>query len=361
MHPILPAAVVAAAFSLAVADATAQTSQVSPATAATTEGNGSNGFPWTSSTVRRYQQVHSDLTTAVFKSMAFRANGNSSNYTGTRAIDVELFMGRSLGYDRVSRVFDQNYLPNTKMQVLKRQVINMGPQGQNSTPGTFNGTLIKFDQPFPYPAADSLVWEAVVYSNTVSGSFGTIDVDGVTTVAGTLSTTGTGCVATGRSSAMAQSAFMHGRGAAIAYGVGCTNGPSSAPVVISIGATNPNVVLPGIICGGLYTDLLMSFPVGTTSATGTISNGEGFAFVHPNTLGGLMFYSQLHAIDPGLSELIKIANSNGQQVTVPMPDLSKVVKASRMHNNAGGTTATEGILWSSGTSISYALVCRFDS
>ncbi len=361
MHPIRPS-LLAAACCAAAGLLPAQTSFISPVTASAAAGSTQNSFPWASGVVRRYQQIHSDITMAgAIKSLATRVNENTTNYTGTATLDLEMFMGQAAtGYDGISQIFDNNYLAQTKTKVLTRKIVTLGPQGQNTTPiGVFTNMTILFDTPFPYAPTQSLIWEAVVYQNTIVTSFGASDADVSTMTSGTLTTTGTGCIATGRTAAMTQSAFIQDMGGALSYAVGTTNGPSSAPVVLSIGGTNPNIMVPGIICGGLYTDLLMSFAIGTTTAAGAIPNTEGIGVSMPNTIGGLVFYSQQHAIDPGLSEYFKLANSNGQQVTVPMPNLTKSVKVSRMTNNAGGATAVSGLRFS-GSSIGHGLVIRFD-
>ncbi len=352
--PILAAATGA----LLITSLTSQTSFISPAAAATAEGN-SNGTMWASGGARRYQQIHSDITTSgAIKGMAFRTDGNTNTYTGIRTVDLELFLGLAPSYDAASLFFDQNYVPQTKLQVLQRKTLNFGPQGQNSSPGVFTNHVIPFDTPFAYPASVSLVWEVLIYSNTGSG-FHYQDADRSSTALNSGTVTGTGCTATGRTAPMAQNSQCYDIGGTFAFTAGVTNGPSAAPLLLSIGATNPNVIIPGVICGGIYTDLTMSFPAGTTDANGTVANTYGFVIHFPNTIAGLSFHSQVHALDPGLSEVLKLANSDGKNYIVPNPSVTKIVKVTRMWTQTASTTDPKSVYFI-GSAVGYGLTTRFD-
>jgi hypothetical protein len=272
---------------------------------------------------------------------------------------MEMYMGYSNTYDLMSTTFDANYIPTTKTQVLKRKVVNLGPQGTNTIPGVFTGMLIVFDTPFPYAASRSLIWEATVFGNPITGGFRNQDADYSTLTLGSSSTTGTGCVATGQTLPMLQSSSLYDVGGILCYGGGVTRGPASAAVVLAIGSANPNITIPGVICGGIYTNMTLFFPVGVTSATGLINSYQGFAFNFPNTFGGLNFFSQQHALDPGLSVILKVANSNGLSITVPMPNTTKVVKVSRMQNNTNTTTDPKSSFFTT-SSIGYGVVTKFD-
>src|SRR6185436_2570830 len=96
--------------------------------------------------------------------------------------------------------FAANHTVAPTTAIARRQV-TFGPQGVNSSPGPapFNGMDLAFDAPFLYTAGSTFVWEAVIYSNTLnSGVFNALDADQGSLTAATVSATGAGCIATGR-------------------------------------------------------------------------------------------------------------------------------------------------------------------
>src|SRR5262245_47688978 len=127
----------------------AQGTIVSPAAAATAEGQGSNAFPWTTTTALHYLQIHSDLgsTARLFKKIAGRQNGTTTVFTGTRAIDMELYVGESVAWNQAQFTFAKNYV-GTRTQVVTRQVLNFGPFTAG-TPAPFEFG-VPFSTPVPY-------------------------------------------------------------------------------------------------------------------------------------------------------------------------------------------------------------------
>ncbi|MCA8954501.1 MAG: hypothetical protein KDC87_00420, partial [Planctomycetes bacterium] len=136
----------------------AQNTIVSPIGATSTEGSGSNAFPFTSSVIRRYQQIHSDLGSGakLIKQLSFRANGGSTNYTGTRAMDIELALCDAGDYASISNNFSANYI-GSPTTVISRTIVNLGPQGQASIPSPFQGMDLSFS-PYVHSGTNSLLW-----------------------------------------------------------------------------------------------------------------------------------------------------------------------------------------------------------
>jgi hypothetical protein len=338
---------------------------VSPVTAATVEGNSNNVFPFASTVVRRYQQGHGDIAGSpkIISKLSFRVNAptTATTFTGTAAIDMELFMSNTRPINQMSFVFANNPVgPITT--VIARKIVNMGPQGMASPPGpnpfTANMDLV-LDTPYPYPGALPLLWEAVVYSNTIAGTFSGLDVDTTNYTSGVSTITGTGCTATGRTAAMTHTGNFVDAGGTLLVNFTVTNGPSSAPAILALGATNPNLAIPGL-CSSLFTDVIVLLSLGATDAAGAITTAEpnGRTFVLPNTLAGAVITSQVHCVDTGRTDPIPVSNSNGRSVTVPTSNTAKTVDCFRLTNNAGGTTATQGVFF--GTSnIGHSLVTEF--
>jgi hypothetical protein len=345
---------------------TAQNTIVSPAGTDALEGNGANAFPWGALTLRRYQQVHDDIagTPKIISKLAFRLTAATTLFTETRDFEVELFMGHGHAYPNWSYTFAKNYKTGPVTAIAKK-VVAMGPQGQSVTPGpnpfTANMDLV-LDAPFPYNGVDSLVWEVAIHSITFRGTSwaGSNDVDSSTITSGiTATTTGTGCNCTGRTAAMTHTVSHADMGGTYVSNYSVANGPSNAAVLQTIGATNPNLPVAGL-CSNLLTDALILRIIGFTDAVGAITTNTPMAgpLVAINTFGGAVLFSQCHALDLTRPDPIGICNSNGLQVTVPMPNTTRTDKVMRLLNSVGNTTATEGVFFNTST-IGYGLVTEF--
>ncbi len=346
------------------ATAAAQQKIVSPVLAATVEGNNENLFPWANYACPHYMQLHGDIGGAakVIQKLAFRMDARDTvNYTGVNAIDLELFMGHGVEATTPSFFFARNYV-GARTKVIARKVVNFGPQGQNSTTGpmpfTANMNLL-LDQPWPYTGSGSLVWEAVIYANTVGGTFARLDVDASSRTNTTSAVTGTGCIASGATAAMAHAVAMADMGGTLVMNVTLTGAPAGVPALCAIGISNPNFSVPGL-CSPLLTSLDFTYTIGTTDAGGAISyhNAGASAFALPNSYGGGTIYTQVHCLDAGRADPIKVCNSNGRSVPIPFSDTTHVVKATRLFSQLGGTGTSESLFFF-GSTVGYALVTEF--
>ena len=340
---------------------------VSPVLAATVEGNNENLFPFANAAVPHYMELHGDLGPApkLIQKLAFRMNAGDTNlYQGVNAIDLELFMGHGLKATQPSWFFAKNYVaPRTN--VIARKVVNFGPQGQNlvSGPNPFTSNMnLVLDQPWLYSGstAGSLVWESLVYSNmTTGGTFQRFDVDASSRTNTTSAVTGAGCTATGQATPMAHAVSMADMGGTLLFQITMTFGPANAAAYAALGASNPNVSIPGL-CSALQTSLELVWPIGTTDASGAISYHLGglTSMALPNVAPGGTVYTQVHCIDAGRSDPIAVCNSHGRRVAIPTSDTSHVVEATRLFSQLGGTGATESLFFF-GSIVGYALVTEF--
>lgn len=342
---------------------------VSPIAATTTEGGSGNSFPWVNTTIRRYMQVHSDLqgSVRVIQKLAWRRDGTAAFGSGSRTVDVELAMGPSVDYDKVSFVTSSNYTAAPTV-VLPRQVVNLPSLTSTTSPAAFEIAL-PLATPFTYLGSGSLAWEAKVFSNVAVGTYTSVlDAHGPGITAGTTpSTTGTGCVATGQAQPM-QLTISHADSAGL-YHLGCyvERCPANAPVVLALGTANPALSVPGL-CGLVHTDLAAVVPAGTSSPTGLLANVDETSILRPapslvfatqNLFPTAVLYLQAHAIDAGSTNAIPVASSDGKAIAVPTPNLALgVAKVTRISNNGNGTLATQGIYFST-TSFGYGIVTEF--
>ena len=80
-------------------------------------------------------------------------------------------------------------------------------------------------------------------------------------------------------------------------------------------------------------------------------------FTAPNSFGGATLYLQAHSLDPSASG-IPVRNSDGKTVVVPVANPSSTALCSRVTNNSGTTTATQGLYFST-SSYGYVLTTEF--
>jgi hypothetical protein len=333
---------------------------VSPVVAATVEGTSNNVYPFSSSIVRRYQQVHSDIggTPKIITKLSFRMNEGNGNFTGTAALDTELFLGHSVDWDKVSIVYTANWR-TPPVNSVARRVLTWGPQGPNSLPGPnpFLNMDIPLDAPFVYVGAMSLGWEAALYSYLAGSNYlGAMDAESASAVTGASTINGTGCIATGGNVPMTHAFMALDTTGVLLLGWTVANGPSNAPTVLAIGTTNPNVTIPGL-CSPLQTNLLATITLGLTNATGVLGDDVCPWLLIPNAFGGAAITTQAHAIDLGRTEAIAVTNSHGRTTTMPVPNLTREVKVTRIWNDTGGTTATRGRV--TRIAVGYGLVTQF--
>jgi hypothetical protein len=312
--------------------------------------------------VRRYQQIHGDMgpTPKLITKLSFRMNGGTGSFTGTRSIDLEMFIGYARPISQKSFVFAQNFVgaPTT---AIARKTINMGPQGvcgPGPNPFTSNMDLV-LDALFPYTAISPLIWETVLYSNTVLGTFSALDADQGSNTTGTASPVGAGCTATGRSVPMTHTASYIDCGGILVVNYQVANGPAGAPALLAIGSSNPNLSIPGL-CSNLYTNLILLLPLPVLDPSGAVTPDmtANSSFILPNSLAGATIYTQVHALDPARPDPIGISNSDGVAGNVPAMNTAKIVDVARVWNNSGGTTATQGY-FGVNTSVGFGLVTEF--
>lgn len=315
---------------------------VSPAPAsATVDGSAGNAFPWNTTIVGRYMQIHSDVvgTPMMVTRVAQRRNGSASTSTGTRVVDMDLTMGESLPYNRYSYVFAANYI-GAPAVVVPRQIVNIGPNTGTGSPAPFEMAIPV--AAFAYSGVDSLAWEVMQYSNTASGTFASVDTQSGSNPTNPVPTlTGPGCTATGQTQVMDMVIQHVGRGNSYQFGAYVRYAPVSAPTVLFLGLSNPNLPFPGL-CGNLYTDLTAQIGIGLSDASGDLREtgsstassypAAGLTFVMPAIVGSPTLYAQAHAFDAGRTDPIPICNSNGRSWTVPTPNTSVVSMASRLYN-----------------------------
>jgi len=340
---------------------TAQSQFVSPVNATTEDGSSRNSLPFGDLTQRRYQQIHSDLgaTARLIDALAFRIDQGTNFFDEQRRIELDMTMGDAPDYAQISTDYSANHL-GMPVQVIARRAFLFGPQGRAVWgPNPFSSMDLPLDAPYAHSGTHSLIWDIRIHQNSrMFGSvFSTLDADRGSTTLAISNSSGIGCVATGQSQTMLALPSIHDVQGYLGFGAGVMRGPANAPCLLAIGATNPNATLPGL-CSPVYTDLLLTAPMGTTDASGAITYLYGFGIHIPNTLAAASIFTQVHALDPGRVDPIPLSNSDGAWFTVPASSLARVVRVSRMTDNSNSVTSPVGFRATDST-LGFGLVVRF--
>ena len=281
----------------------------------TTEGN-MIFYHWNGT--RRFQQIDNTHkgTPFVVKSISFRRDGTGGGANATaRTFNVSADMGYA-SWGVASTVMDDNFLAGTKTNVFTYKSVSMPDWTAVPTPpAAFDFTLV-YDAMWPYTGTSALVW-TVSYDSGPSGQAQTdrqYVAAGPTSSAGTA--LGTGCIATGNASAFGHTMTFSNFGASggMALTGGVTLAPASTPVTLFLDGVNSNLTIPGL-CSVLYALPTIQLPLGTSSATGAITQRVYQVPYNAGIQGGTLF-TQCMALDVGQPGY-PIVVSNGRQTTMP--------------------------------------------
>lgn len=131
--------------------------------------------------------------------------------------------------------------------------------------------------------------------------------------------------------------------------------PVSAPLVLALGASNPNLPVPGLCCN-LFTDLLTTLGVGSTGLDGSYTSAGSTVFFVQRNLVGQSLHAQVFAVDPGSSHAIPLLGSNGAVTTFAAPQVFPEV--SRIYSEGDPTAPIAPF---ASDTLGFGLVTRFDT
>ncbi len=271
---------------------------------------------------RRFQQVDQSQAGApmLIQSISWRRNGNIAQTPGASTLDLQIDMGRG-NFGALSSLLDNNFIAGTRTTVFNKVAVNF-PDWTANVPGPapFDFKVI-LPVPHVYTGVDALV---IDFSHTNSTGTGLLQTDrdfiGPTSpTSGVL--LGTGCVASGNTSAFSHTAGMLNADIlptpnfGMRLQLGGSYAPLNAPVIALLDVTNQN--LSGVLCGTLYAGPLVTIPIGM--GLGTSNSTPTLSFGFPNNPGavGATLYTQLMALDAAQSP-IPVALSNARQTTMPV-------------------------------------------
>jgi len=233
-----------------------------------------------------------------------------------RTMDIEVVLSNSVMPGAISEDFDANY-SGAPTVVFNSKPVNLPDWTQPplSAPAPFNLNL-QLDTQWAYLGLEPFLWEVRTKNNASASDYGNDfqSLSGSTGSSNSGSVVGTGCVATGRTSAMSLTALVKNQFTRFRIAYGITNGPSSAITFANIDLANAGLTLPGL-CGTIVALPTIALPLGTTDAVGALSTSfENLPFAQ--SLVGRTIYSQALSIDGGLAGL-PVALSNGRSNVFP--------------------------------------------
>lgn len=276
------------------------------------EGNSSSGVTFTNATTRT-QQIDSNLIggkLVLINSMAFRRNNGTTTTATTRKVDLTVDFGYAAS--SITSTFDNNYATNSRKTVHAKKTVSLPDWTATiSAPEPFD-LVIKLDAPFAYDNKQALVWDAIVQNNTGSGTY---SMDWFSTAPAT--TKGEKPVVLGAGCKTANGSFDHTTSYTadannLTLGFSGTGGPGSAPAIAVFGAVDLGLSVG--LCSKLHGDLSFLWPIGSTNATGSVT--QSFPIPWNDSFAGVTLVSQLLAVDT-TQPLLPFALSNGISATTP--------------------------------------------
>ena len=299
--------------------ALAQNFTYSPASSNTTDQNSNNTIPFWSAT-HRYQQAHGSLRGAprLMQAISIRRDGGLGAFASAvaRTIDAEMFMAHT-NFATVSATFATNYA-GAPVTTVTRKMINL-PDWTANLGNPAPWFAIPHDNPFAYTGTQDLLWEIKIYSTTSTGTYPADAFSGFAQDVGSATNVlfGTGCVATGRTSAMSISANIQSVNLTQSLRLqwSLSNGPASAPCSVLVGLTGIDQPIPGL-CSNLYVGNILLVLNGTKSTGGSFTTPviEATPF-DPFWVGGKLF-AQGAALDQGRTNPIPVSVSNRVESTI---------------------------------------------
>ena len=319
------------AMATAIPSLAAQTITTTPAGYETVRGTSAVLYPFsgTLSPVGsfRYQEVHTTLRTkplAMIKAANFRRD--ESTTTTTTAVARTAMLEFAMGHGDIERFagnFAENYTGGRTV-VFTRKSVNLADwqtgTGGGTNPEPWTNRFL-FDVPFSYNGINDLVWEVAYDSMTPTGTYNADRVPGTGSFSNSLAGTalGTGCIATGRTSAFSLTATQHHHiGSKMLRTVlYVTNGPTTQPVVVHADVVDPNLSVP-ILCGAIRANPTLSIPLGVTSATGGTNTLMSLSIPFNSAFLTTHTFLQAVALDPGQApNLLPVVLSQGRDIIWP--------------------------------------------
>jgi hypothetical protein len=325
---------------LAASGLAAQNFHYQPDGYAAVEGNSSTGIPFSYLSARVHQADSSRIgqPLPLISALAFRRDRSAGTTAVARTVDVTILMGKT-NVATFSNTFANNWL-GTPVTVYTTKPTNLPDitVAPPAPPAPF-AVSIPLDTPYTYDGVDSLLWELQV-DNGVTGTYSMDWVSAATNTAGATSTLlGTGC--TTPNGAMSLTTSFNTTLNTLNLSFSTLRAPSSTPLVLLFGLSNPNLSLPGLLCTTLHSDGVLQLPLGVSGTTGSLASIT-FPLTFNQSWAGVDIYSQVVAADATQVGL-PLALSNGRQSPLPLTPGGPAPTAMRRTYSIVSSSAPTGV------------------
>ncbi|MCB9882867.1 MAG: hypothetical protein H6834_13860, partial [Planctomycetes bacterium] len=204
----------------------------------------------------RVQQVDNSLVglpLPAIRYLAWRRDGLGTG-SANKTVTLEIVMAHS-DFATVSNTWASNY-KDTPRTVFTKKAVSLPDwtTASSKTPQEFD-FQVKLDSPFIYNRTDAIVWDVINSNNALNAMPQDWQSTNIAHTYGDYpSDLGGGCAT--KNGAMRSDTAFRADATNIELGVKVTNGPSAAPIVLLVGASDPNIQLPNA-CGVLHVNPIL--------------------------------------------------------------------------------------------------------
>jgi hypothetical protein len=335
---------IAAMLALAAA-AAAQSTFTSPRALGAAEGNDWWSFMF-GHPIARWQQIDGTQRGAPIANInriELRQDGITGSQSAVaRNVDLEIVMAHT-DYATSVTLYATNYrTPATVVFTKKPVSLPAWTSVPPSTPAPWT-LAFPFDAGFNYNGTQDLLWETRV-DNSSLAAFATYPQDfhaNRTLNYVNASLTGNGC--TTANGLFQSNPLGYTDAAALFLQYEVFGAPSTTPVTLLVGASDPNQAIPGL-CANLRSSMNVLVGIGTSGATGVLVNTP-LRVTWNAAYSSATLYTQMVALDPTQSGL-PLALSQGRREV--MPPYLGVSYSLRGYYNDGSLVQPLGTLWNGG-------------
>ena len=320
----------------------AQTSAryITPRGAEFFEGNSASDIMlgnWNPNT--RTQQIDNNLVGTGFpliRLIGWRRNG-TGGVGAAKSTDVTVIMSHA-DYNTVTNTFANNY-KDPPVTVFTRKTVNLPDWNTATTlvPAPFD-VVLPLDVPFLYNNTDALLFDVLNENNPL----------GIYTQDWVSSTThqyGAYPVDTGAGCTTANGSFVHrcairANATTLDVGFRIEGAPSSSALLVMIGASDPNLPVPGL-CAPLHALPTLFLSLGAASATGAMNTTFPISTPWSTSYVGVTLFTQALATD--LSQPVyPVVVSNGLSSAAPTGNATGTVNINikRIYHTSSTTAVT---------------------
>lgn len=287
----------------------------------------------------RVQQVDNSLVGVALPAiryLAWRRDGAGAG-TANKVVTLEIVMAHS-DYATVSNVWASNY-KDAPRTVFTKKTVNLPDwtAAKPVVPQDFD-LQVKLDVPWLYNRQDAIVWDVINSANTLAAMPQDWQSVNLAHTYGPYPTQLGGACTTANGVMRCDTGFR-ADATNIEVAIRVARGPSSAPLVLLVGASDPNLSLPNA-CGVLHVNPIFLFGLGATDASGYMPTTVALRAPFQASYASISLYIQVLSLDAA-NPAKPLVLSNGQLVGAPQAASTQAVTVKRIYSTTpSGTSGT---------------------